>query len=233
MNVLVVDIGGSHVKILATGQPEPRRFDSGPDFTPDQLMDRVRQNTRDWQYDAVSLGYPGAVDKQGPVAEPGNLGGGWVGYDFAKAFNRPIRLVNDAALQALGSYDGGRMLFVGLGTGVGSALVVDRVVIPLELGCLPFDSGTTLADRLGKDGLKRDGAQAWRAALDKSLRFLGESFAVDYVVLGGGNAEMVESLPANVRRGGNGDAFAGGFRLWDEEVELHRKDKSRQWRVVS
>lgn len=233
MNLLVIDIGGSHVKLMASGVREPRRFDSGPHFTPTQLIERVREQTGDWAYEAISIGFPGAVNADGPAAEPGNLGAGWVGFDFEKAFGKPVRLVNDAALQALGAYDGGRMLFLGLGTGVASALVVDRIVVPLELGCLPFDSSSTLAERLGKEALERGGKSAWLAAVRAALRFLSESFAANYVVLGGGNAELVDPLPPNVRRGGNDDAFTGGFRLWEEPVDLHAEDSTPIWRVMA
>lgn len=232
MKVLVVDIGGSHVKMLATGQQQYRRFDSGADFMPGQLVKSVQQHTADWTYDAMSIGYPGAVGQHGPVAEPGNLRAGWVRFDFEKAFDRPVRLVNDAAMQALGAYDGGRMLFLGLGTGVGSALVVDRVVIPLELGCLPFDGQTALFDRLSKAALEANGKTVWLSAIERAIGFLRESFVADYVVLGGGNAAIVDPLPPDVRRGGNDDAFTGGFRLWEEEVSLHEEGVRREWRVM-
>lgn len=161
MNVLVIDIGGSHVKLLATGVPEPRRFDSGKHLTPADLVTRVKQLAAGWNYDVVSVGYPGVVGRDGPAEEPGNLGDGWVGFDFQRAFGRPVRVVHDAAMQALGGYAGGRMLFLGLGTGLGSALVADRVVAPLELGCLPFDGRTTLAERLGKRGRETYGPGEW------------------------------------------------------------------------
>jgi polyphosphate glucokinase len=232
VNVLVIDVGGSHVKLLATGQPEPRRFDSGPDFTPAALVAKVKELTPDWRYEVVSLGYPGAVDADGPTAEPGNLSDGWLGFDFAAAFGRPVRVVNDAAMQALGAYDGGRMLFLGLGTGLGSALVIDRVVVPLELGCLPAAGGDTLADRLGKAGLERHGPAAWGKAVHAAVEALKRAFAADHVVLGGGNAERVDPLPAGTRRGGNEDAFAGGFRLWEDWVEPFDQALSAEWRVV-
>ena len=146
MDVLVVDIGGSRVKMLATGTAEPRAFESGPELTPQALVRVVRESTTDWKYDVLSIGYPGAVDANGPRAEPGNLGEGWVRFDFSKAFGRPVRVLNDAAMQALGGYDGGRMLFLGLGTGVGSALVTEHVIVPLELGCLPYCPGETIFD---------------------------------------------------------------------------------------
>jgi polyphosphate glucokinase len=232
VNVLVIDVGGSHVKLLATGQPAARRFDSGRHFTPVALVEEVRKRVLDWPYDAVSLGYPGAVGPSGPEAEPGNLGPGWVGFDFAAALDRPVRVVNDAAMQALGAYTGGRMLFLGLGTGLGSALVTDRVVVPLELGNLPFGRRESMADRLGKRGLKRHGEEQWQQSVAEAVGRLRAAFGADYVVLGGGNAKRVRPLPAHTRRGGNEDAFTGGFRLWEEEVDPHSCPVAAAWRVV-
>lgn len=229
--VLVVDVGGSSVKFLTTGDAGPQRFDSGEDMTPDLLVARLRERTADRPYDVVSLGYPGRVGPEGPSEEPGNLGDGWVGYDFEAALRRPIRVINDAAMQALGAYSSGRMLFLGLGTGLGSALVVDRVVVPLELGCLPYE-GETLFDRLGKAGRKRHGTKAWNKAIAQAVNTLREAFAADDVVLGGGQAKHVDPLPEGVRRGGNEDAFTGGFRLWEEEFEHHDHAPSRIWRVL-
>jgi polyphosphate glucokinase len=229
--VLVVDVGGSHVKMLASGAAEPRRFDSSETLTPRALVEQVREQTADWNYDVVSLGYPGAADARGPRREPGNLGEGWVGFDFSKAFGKPVRILNDAAMQALGGYDGGRMLFLGLGTGVGSALVTEHVVVPLELGCLPFCPGETLFDRLGSAG--RDAFdEAWVRDVTQVTTMLKEAFAADYVLLGGGNAKHVNPLPEGTRRGGNADAFTGGFRLWEEVVEPHDRRSSAVWRVV-
>ncbi|MBN9521023.1 ROK family protein [bacterium] len=232
MNILVVDVGGSQVKLHATGQPAPRRFESGRSLTPAALVEDVRRRTADWPHEAVSLGYPGAVGPDGPEAEPGNLGDGWVGFDFAEAFGRPVRVVNDAAMQALGAYTGGRMLFLGLGTGLGSALVTDRVVIPLELGTLPYGRRQTWADRLGRRGLKRYGEAAWLTTVTRVVEHVREAMKADYVVLGGGNAKRVRPLPPHTRRGGNEDAFAGGFRLWEEEVDPHRYHTEAAWRVV-
>lgn len=232
MDILVVDVGGSHVKMLATGQPKSRRFDSGKHLTPDHLVERVRKMTADWRYDVVSLGVPGLVGPTGPEDEPGNLSDGWVGFDYEAGFGKPVRVANDAALQALGGYVGGRMLFLGLGTGLGSALVADRVVVPLELGNLPYSRRETLADRLGKAGLKQFGPDAWGRAVAEVTANLRDAFAADYVLLGGGNAKLVHPLPEGVRRGGNKDAFAGGFRLWEEDVEPHDRPPSAAWRVV-
>ncbi len=232
MKPLVIDIGGTHVKMLAAGANKPRQFDSHQSLTPMELVKRVSEIAGDWKFDAVSIGYPGKVDSGGAADEPPNLGNGWVHFDFGKAFNRPVRIVNDAALQALGAYDGGRMLFLGLGTGVGSALVVDRVVVPLELGSLPDGQGQQLFNRLGKEALERDGKEVWQQAVADTVKSLATAFVVDYIVLGGGHATLVDPLPPNVRRGGNEDAFTGGFRLWEDPVELHRSDSARVWRVV-
>lgn len=232
MDVLVVDIGGSQVKMRTSGTVEPRTFDSGKDLTPHALVEKVREATADWKYDVISLGYPGAVDARGPRAEPGNLGDGWVRFDFSKAFDKPVRVLNDAALQALGGYDGGRMLFIGLGTGVGSALVTEHVVVPLELGCLPYGPRETLFDRLGAAGLEKTGEAAWLKAVAEVTSMLREAFMADYILLGGGNATNVQPLPQGTRRGGNEDAFTGGFRLWEEVVEPHDRRSAAVWRVV-
>jgi len=232
LNVLVIDVGGSHVKLCATGQSQPRRFRSGKHLTPDLLVKQVQGETRGWKYDAIALGYPGDVAADGPARDPANVGRGWVGYEFDKAFGRPVRIVNDAVMQALGGYDGGRMLFVGLGTGLGSALVAERVAVPLELGCLPFNARETLAQRLGKDGLSRHGLETWRRGVTWAAQWLCRSFAVDYLVLGGGNAKNVHPLPPGTRRGGNEDAFTGGFRLWEERVEPHDGQPAPTWRIV-
>lgn len=231
MDILVIDVGGSHVKLLAIGRRQPRRFDSGKGLTPRALVDRVRELTADWRYEVVSLGYPGTVGPAGPSNDPGNLGPGWVGFDFAAALGTPVRVVNDAAMQALGAYDGGRMLFLGLGTGLGSALVAGRAVVPLELGRLKLGADTPLADRLGKAGLKRLGEAAWRREAAEAAGQLRDALAADYVVFGGGNAGRVDPLPALCRRGGNRDAFVGGFRLWEETIEPHDRPPAG-WRVL-
>lgn len=232
MRVLVVDIGGSHVKLMASGVDEARRFDSSPDLGPAEFVREAQRHAAGWNFDVVSIGYPGATGKNGPRADPGNLGSGWVGYNFESAFGRPVRLVNDAVLQALGAYGGGRMLFLGLGTGLGSALIADHVVIPLELGCLWFCEAETFADRLGKDGLDRHGRDRWQRSLSGAIGVLRQAFDPDYVVIGGGNAELVEPLPEGTVRGGNDDAFTGGFRLWEERVEPHDGRPARAWRIV-
>ena len=232
MDVLVIDVGGTHVKLKASGAVKARRFASGPDLTPKALVEQVHARAGDWQYDAIALGYPGAVDEDGPTAEPGNLGTGWVGFNFREAFGMEVRVVNDAVMQALGAYDGGRMLFLGLGTGVGSALITEHVCVPLELGCLPHMTGDTIVERLGRAGLKKHGKRAWRKSVAAITPVLREALAADYVVLGGGNAKEVDPLPPHTRRGHNTDAFRGGFRLWEELVEPHDRRSPRVWRVV-
>jgi polyphosphate glucokinase len=216
-NILAVDIGGTKLKILASGETEPRKAPSGPQFTPDEMVATVRKLAKGWRYDAISIGLPAQVGTDGPVAEPGNLGPGWVGYDYAAAFDCPVRIVNDAAMQALGSYDGGRMLFLGLGTGVGSALICDHVLVPLELGDLHFQEGA-VSETLGREALEKDGKKAWRKAVLALVPPLQKAFLADYVVLGGGNARhMGKKLPPGVRLGNNLTAFRGGYRLWGVE----------------
>jgi polyphosphate glucokinase len=216
MNVLAIDVGGSHVKCLASGQPAPRAFISGPTLTAATMVRRVLALTHDWRYDAVSIGYPGPVMHGAPVREPHNLGKGWVGFDFASAFGRPVKLVNDAAMQALGSYAGGRMLFLGLGTGLGSALIVDGKLEAMELAHLPYRKGRTYEDYVGARGLERLGKKKWRKAVLDVIGELRKALGADYVVLGGGNVRKMKTLPAYVHRGDNSNAFRGGFRLWSE-----------------
>lgn len=232
MEILVVDVGGTSVKLRASTSDEVRRFPSGRDLTPDRLVESVERKTGDWHYDVVSVGYPGGVAGGVPSGEPGNLGTGWVGFDFENAFRRPVRLVNDAILQALGAYRSGRMLFLGLGTGVGSALVSEHVLIPLELGSLPHPSGGTVGDRLGRAGRREHGHAAWRRDVLDIVPPLRDSLVSDYVVLGGGNGRKVEPLPPLTYHGDRNDAFEGGFRLWEEHVEPHDAAPPRVWRVV-
>jgi polyphosphate glucokinase len=215
MNVLVVDVGGHNVKILATGQDESRKFASGPGLTPDLMVPGVKECAAEWTYDVVSIGYPGPVRQGRPVAEPHNLGRGWVGFDYETAFGCPVKLINDAAMQALGSYQGGKMLFLGLGTGLGSALVVEGVVVPLELCILPYKKGT-YEDYVGTRGLVRLGKKEWRLCVaDVVARFI-ESFVAEDVTLGGGNIKYLKELPPGCRAGNNANAFVGGFRLWED-----------------
>lgn len=232
MHILVVDVGGTHVKLKSSQSDEVRRFPSGPDLNPERLVEQVRAQTADWPYERMALGLPLSVSRNAAEAEPGNLACGWVGYDFAAAFAVPVRIVNDAVMQAIGAYDGGRMLFVGLGTGVGSAIVTEHVLVPLEIGALPHMFGGTLFERLGREGLERDGKAEWKRAVTAMIPVLREAFAADYVVLGGGNAKKVDPLPPDTRCGGNEDAFAGGFRLWEEVVEPHDRQPPPVWRVL-
>ena len=212
--VLVVDVGGSHVKALVSGADEPRRFDSGPSLRPQEMVDGVRRAVGDWQWSAVSIGIPAPVRGGRAIADPVNLGPGWVGFDFAGAFGVPTKLVNDAVMQAIGSYEGGRMLFLGLGTGLGSALIVEGVVEPLELGHLPFRK-RTFEDYVSAKALEKRGKMKWHKAVFEVVERLTAALEPDYVVLGGGGVDDLDDLPPNTRRGDNTLAFTGGFRLWD------------------
>ena len=215
MKILVVDIGGTHVKLLATGQAAPRKFISGPSLTPRTMLAGVRKHTQSWKYDVVSIGYPGPVRHGRPAVEPNNLARGWVGFDYKAAFGRPVKIVNDAAMQALGSYQGGRMLFLGLGTGLGSALIVEGIVHPLELGQLPYKKGT-FEDYVGLRGLERRGKKKWRRDVADVVARLVAAVQPDSVVLGGGNVKKLKALPPGCRIGLNANAFRGGFRLWQD-----------------
>jgi polyphosphate glucokinase len=215
MRVLTIDIGGTHVKFLATGQTERREFESGPKLTPKLMTASVKKLTNDWKYDVVSIGYPGPVLRDRPVAEPHHLGPGWVGFNFEKAFRRPVKVVNDAALQALGSYKRGKMLFLGLGTGLGSTLVVDGIVEAMELGRLPYRKGV-YEDYVGAGGLEKHGKKRWQSYVVDVVARLTAALEPDDVVLGGGNAKHLKTLPKGCRAGDNANAFLGGFRLWKD-----------------
>jgi polyphosphate glucokinase len=214
MKVLVIDVGGSHIKLLATGRKTPIKIPSGPEMTARQMVRCVREAVDGWTYEAVSIGYPGVVLHGKPLSEPRNLGGGWVGFRFKKAFGCPVTIINDAAMQALGSYKGGRMLFLGLGTGLGSALIIDGVLEPTELAHLPYKKGRTYEDYVGKAGLKRLGKRKWRRHVLDVVTRLKAALEADDVVIGGGNAKLLKRLPRGVRLGANANAFLGGFRLW-------------------
>lgn len=222
MKALVVDVGGTHVKILATGQKERREFESGPGLTVRQMVAGVKRLAGDWSYDIVAIGYPGLVLKGRIAAEPHNLAPGWVGFDFEKSFRRPVKLMNDAAMQALGSYRSGTMLFLGLGTGLGSALVVDGHVVPMELAHLSYKKGT-IEDYVGLRGLERFGKRKWR----EHVAFMVDRFTAaihpDEIVIGGGNAKKLKELPPLCRLGDNANAFKGGFRLCARETTAARK----------
>jgi polyphosphate glucokinase len=215
--VLVVDVGGSHVKVLASGEQESRRADSGPSMTAARMVEAAKRLADDWTWDSVSVGVPSPVHGGRLVAEPVNLGGGWVGFDYEAAFGKPTKVVNDAAMQALGSYEGGKMLFIGLGTGVGSALVANGFVQPMELGHLPYKKAT-FEDYAGNAALEKRGKKRWNRDVADIVARLSAAMEPDYVVLGGGNAKKLDELPPNARLGRNADAFAGGFRLWDPEA---------------
>jgi polyphosphate glucokinase len=226
--VLAIDVGGSHVKMRVFGRRELRQFESGPNLTPRQMVAKIHELTGDWTYDAVSIGYPGIVLHGKIVAEPHNLGKGWVGFDFRKAFGRPTHVLNDAAMQAVGSYEGGRMLFLGLGTGLGSAMIVDGVVAPMELAHLPYKKGRTYEDYVGASGLKRLGRKKWRRTVAEVVAQLSTLLEADYVVLGGGNADKLKRLPKNARLGSNEFAFLGGFRVWHHAAPPSAAAKGRR-----
>jgi predicted NBD/HSP70 family sugar kinase len=215
LNVLVVDVGGTNIKILATGQKELRRFPSGPTLTARRMVFGVKKLAGNWKYDVVSIGYPGLVLKGRIAAEPHNFAWRWVGFDFERAFGCPVKLVNDAAMQALGSYKGGTLLFLGLGTGLGSALVVGGTAVPMELAHLSYKKGT-YEDYVGLRGLKRLGKKKWRQYVANGVASLIAALQPDDVVLGGGNAKKLKELPPGCRVGNNANAFHGGFRLWEE-----------------
>lgn len=233
LRVLAIDIGGTKVKMLLNGELEPRKALTGPEFTPINLLNTVNELTTDWEYDAITIGFPGLVGPNGPVAEPGNLGSGWVGFDFAGAFQKPVKILNDAAMQAVGSYEDGRMLFLGVGTGLGTTLIVDHVILDCELGGLRWNSRKTIGELLSKRSIKKLGLRKWRDAVRVIVHDLMAAFVADYVVVGGGNAKLIDSLPAGARLGHNQTAFRGGFRVWgvdnqsSENLELHGN-----WRVL-
>lgn len=228
--ILVIDIGGAHVKLLASGQRTPLWLPSGPALTPDEMAAAVRDATRGWDYDVISMGYPGPVHDHRPAVEPHNLGPGWVGFDYDRALGHPVRVINDAAMQALGGYTGGHMLFLGLGTGLGSALIVEGLLQPLELAHLPYRGGRTFEEWVGEAGRRRAGARRWRRTVVDVVRRLRMAMQADWVLLGGGNARRfrthLDELPEGTRLGSNADAFRGGMRLWkppEERVKLALK----------
>ncbi len=224
MNVLVIDVGGTHVKCLYKGRSHaPRKFESGPHLTARQMVRKVRAITGDWRYGAVSIGYPGVIVRGRPVREPRNLGPGWVGFNFTRAFGCPVRMINDAAMQALGNYRGGRMLFLGLGTGLGTALIIDGVIVAMELAHLPYRNGRSYEDYLGKEGLDRLGKRKWRREVSQVIALLSAALEPDSVVIGGGNAAKLRKAPKHVRIVSNSSAFAGGIRLWGRQPSYARK----------
>jgi polyphosphate glucokinase len=230
MKVLVIDIGGSNVKLLLSGEQTPRKFESGPTLTPSEMVKGVKEATKDWKYDVISIGYPGPVLRDRAFVEPYNLGKGWVGFHFDRAFGCPVKVMNDAAMQALGSYKKGRMLFLGLGTGLGTALVEDGIVEPMELGHLPYKK-RTYEDYVGRRSLEKRGKKKWRKQVADVVEKLVQAIEPDDVVIGGGNAKKLKELPPHCRLGDNFNAFVGGFRLWKEEAgRVHKPEKKPQSR---
>jgi ROK family len=225
--VLVIDVGGSNVKLMIS-RAQRRKFKSGQKLTPRAMVAQIKPLVADWQFDAVSLGFPSPVRNGKIVSEPKHLGKGWVGFDFAKALRKPVRIINDAAMQALGSYHGRRMLFLGLGTGLGSALVWDRYVLPLELGDLPYRNGSIIEDYLGKDGQTQLGEKAWQRDVQHALVQLKKSLIADYVVLGGGNAKELKEIPKGIELGHNRNAFLGGVRLW----QIDSRTRRPKWEIL-
>ena len=214
--ILVIDVGGTHIKFRVDARGRIFRFSSGPGLGPERMTRKVLKRARGLAWDAVSVGYPGLVFHGRIAAEPHNLGEGWMGFDFAAAFGKPVRIVNDAAMQAIGSYRGGRMLFLGLGTGLGATLIIDGVVEPTEIGHMPYRHGRTFEDYLGERGRRRLGTAKWRHAVVEVIAHLRTAFEADYVVLGGGNCRRLKKLPPHARRGDNRNAFVGGVRIWQQ-----------------
>jgi polyphosphate glucokinase len=215
-HVLVIDVGGTNIKLLVTGEKEPRKIPSGPAMTASEMVRSVKKTVPDWKFDCVSMGYPGPVIHGHPLREPHNLGGGWMRFNFPKAFGHPVKIINDAAMQALGSYKGARMLFLGLGTGLGAAMIVDGVLQPMELAHLIYKKGKSYEDYLGSRGLERLGKKKWRHYVAKITKSLKTALEADYVVLGGGNSKKLKKLAPGTRLGSNENAFRGGFRMWEK-----------------
>jgi polyphosphate glucokinase len=214
--ILVLDVGGSHVKLRVGNRGKTQKFVSGPKMSAAEMVKRVRKVTAGVQYDAVSIGYPGLVIRGRIAADPFNLGHGWLGFDFEAAFGKPVRVINDAAMQAVGSYTGGRMLFLGLGTGLGATLILDGTIGPMELGHMPYKNGRTYEDYVGAQALERLGAKKWRKVVYEVIEQFKTAFEVDYIILGGGNAERLKTIPKDVRLGDNSNAMTGGLLLWHE-----------------
>lgn len=230
--VLVLDVGGSHVKCIATGQKAPLEFISGPRMTPARMMKEILKVTSGWQFDAVSIGYPGVVRRGRIVRDPRNLGPGWIGFDFEAAFGRPVKIINDAAMQALGSYEGGKMLFLGLGTGLGSALILDGVIAAMELGHLRSAGGHDYEYSLGEQGRKRMGKKKWRRKVAEVVAGFRDALLPDYIVLGGGDVAHLKRLPPHTRRGDNSYAFLGGFRLWEQQERNAEGAAGPGWNIA-
>jgi len=226
--ILVVDVGGTTVKLMISAR-EKRKFESGPAMTPKRLVSGINEIAADWKYDAIALGLPAPISRGRIIKDPKNLVPGWMKFDFRKGLGKPLRIINDAAMQALGSYHGRRMLFLGLGTGLGSTLVWERNVLPLELGDLPYDAGVTIEDRVGKRGLEKFGRKIWQRDVLNAVQQLKIAFIADYVVLGGGNAKLFKTLPEGIQAGRNRNAYRGGIRLWETDARTRRN----RWNVIS
>jgi len=225
--ILVVDVGGSNVKLMIS-RWEKRKFKSGPDLTPREMVTQMKPLLQDWRFDAISMGFPAPVRNGRIMSEPKHLGPGWTRFNFEKSLGKPIRIINDAAMQALGSFHGGRMLFLGLGTGLGSTLIWETNVLPLELGDLPYGNGDTIEDYLGKSGMKQLGEKEWRREVLRAVLLLKKSLIADYVVLGGGSAKKFDQLPNGIELGHNRNAFLGGVRLWQTDPRTRRA----KWRIM-
>ena len=225
--VLVVDIGGTNVKLLMSPRDQ-RKFPSGPRMTPKEMVAELKETARNWKFDAVSIGFPSPVLKGRILRDPKHLGKGWIGFNFGKALAKPVHVINDAAMQALGSYHGGRMLFLGLGTGLGSALAWEKTLLPLELGDLPYRDGDIIENFLGIPGVESMGEKKWKREVIFAVTHLKKSFIADYVVLGGGNANRFDAFPKGVEKGGNANAFLGGKRLWETDA----RSRKLKWRVM-
>lgn len=227
MKVLVIDVGGTHVKVASTDNRIPVKIVSGPEMTAAMMVQQVLAATKGWSYDAVSIGYPGPVEHDHPLAEPHNLAAGWIDFPYSKSFGKPIRFINDAAMQALGGYRGGRMLFIGVGTGMGSAVVFDGTVVPLELAHLPYKKGLTYEDYIGCEGLEKRGKKRWRKSVLDIITRLQIALVCDYILLGGGNAKLMKKLPNHVILGANSNAIEGGLKLWEKPIPAARKAKNK------
>jgi hypothetical protein len=225
--VLVIDIGGTHVKLLIS-RAKKRKFKSGPKMTPREMVSQIKSELNGWKYDAISIGFPSPVRNGRILTEPKHLGKGWVAFNFEKALRKPVRIINDAAMQALGSYRGGRMLFLGLGTGLGSALVLRNILLPLELGDLPYRNRMVIEDFLGKPGIAKLGPKEWQRNVIRAVEQLKKSLIADYVVLGGGNAKKLKALPKGAELGHNRNAFLGGERLWQTDPHTRRQ----KWKII-
>jgi predicted NBD/HSP70 family sugar kinase len=227
--ILVIDVGGSNVKMMISQEEKRRKFPSGPKFTPGEAIEGIKREAADWEFEAIAIGFPAPVRDGKIVHDPKHLGKGWAGFDFAKALGKPVRLINDASLQALGSYHGGgRMLFLGLGTGLGSALLWPDHLLPLELGDLPYIDDGIIENMLGEEGLEKLGKKEWQRETLRAVKLLKQAFIADYVVLGGGNAKLIDKLPDGFELGHNRNAFPGGVRLWETDPESRRP----RWRIL-